>query len=92
MTDDGRLYDDAPKFLKLLALLAAVAVLTFVIPRLHHSRGIGSAVSCVLFGLISVWFPHVLAHYSDSVIELPLPFVRIAGWCLIGLPLILALV
>lgn len=90
MTDEGRLYDDAPPILKLVAVIAALVVVVVSLPAAPSTGSVCGIVMCTMLGLAMVWFPHYLAYMSHSEIEWPLGLVRLAGWVLIALPLLLS--
>ena len=75
-----------PLVVRLVALAAGI---TGVAVALSNERY--RLVFTSLIGVACVWWPHVMAHYTERGHEFPWAFVRILGWFFIAIPLFLLL-
>ena len=81
--------NDAPPILGVLAAVVAILVVAVVLPNMRINMYAWIVVFAPLAGLAMVCFPQVFALWTTGDYEYPLGPVRVVGWLLIAMPLVL---
>ncbi len=84
--------NEAPLALQILAVIAAALVIVIVARVAPSGRGIVGVYCAPILGAAMNVFPNVFEVWSAGEFELPHGLVRIGGWILIALPLLVLLV